>query len=250
MTRPPTRTAWRAAVRESDLPPAVRAVANALAAYWPTGTTYPVLWGSVPTLAADTGYSTRHVKRCLTALQTTGWLTLHTPARQHRSPRYLPTVPTTKPESQRGQDVTPGPVDNHPQRGHQRGQDVTPDQNPGVTSTTARGDTLSPDPEDPEVKPPLPPAVHSPTDIRADDTRRGGWPQHIHEGNALAGLTNAITAGRLPVDADELLVHAYSLGAGDPWTGYQRLKPSLEGSLDGARNPRAVLLSRITRSAS
>lgn len=245
MTRQPTRNAWRDALRTSGLPPAVRAVANAFAAYWPAGTTYPVLWASLAVLAADTGYSHRHVKRAVAKLEADGWLVLHIPARQHHAPHYRPAIPDTD-TTQRGQEVPPGPVDNPPQGG----QEVPPAETPGGTHSPSRGDTQSPYPEDPEVKTPLPPTVHSPTDQRPDDTRREGWPQHIHEPNALAALARVVDAGHLPADPDELLVHAYRLGDGDPWVGFQRLKPSLEGSLDGARNPRAVLLARITRSAS
>ncbi len=244
MTRPPTRNAWRDALRASGLPPAVRAVANAFAAYWPTGTTYPVLWASLAVLAADTGYSHRHVKRAVAKLEADGWLVLHTPARQHHAPHYRPTIPDT----QGGQKVPPGPVDNPPQGG----QDVPPAGTPGGTHSPSRGDTQSPYPEDQRTKTPLPPTVHSGTDRGTDDSRRGGWPQHIHEANALAALARVVQADELRgvVDADDLLVHAYRLGNGDPWAGFQRLKPSLEATLGGARNPRAVLLARITRSAS
>lgn len=258
---PPTRTAWRDGLRRSSLPKAERAVAQALAAYWPAQTTLPLLWSPVPQLAADTGYSERHVKRALTALQATGWLVCTDKARQHRAPRYAPVIPIgaadldtgtgsaatgpTAPNdpSQGGRHVTPGPVDNHSQRGHR----VTSGENPGVTSTTARGDMVSPDPEDPEVRTPLPPAVHSGTAATAGDTTgRGNYPQHIHEANAVKALAGWVTAGRLPLDVTELLEHAYRAGHGDPWAGYLAIKPYLARTLDDVRDPRAVLLARLT----
>lgn len=254
-----SRNAWRDAVRTSTLPPAQRAVANALAAYWPTGTTFPVLWASVATLAADTGYSERHVKRSMAALETGGWLTLVRPARQHHAPRYAPAVPREKadpgpsvpagnpdePGSQGGHDVPSGPVDNDAQGG----QEVTSAESPGVTSTPPRGDRVSPDPEDPEGKnPPTPrPSTGRRSAPRVEE--RGGWPSHIHEPNTVQALAARIRNGRLPLDVDELLAAAYAHGNGDPWAGYLAIKEHLDRTLDGAVNASAVLRARLRRAS-
>lgn len=254
-----SRNAWRDAVRTSTLPPAQRAVANALAAYWPTGTTYPILWASVATLAADTGYSDRHVKRSMAALEADGWLVLVAPHRQHRAPHYAPAVPrpdddaptaadpeTPSPQPfQGGHRVPSGPVDDR----RQRGQEVTSAETPEGTATTARGDRVSPYPEDPEGKNPPTPRPSTGRQPAPRIEERGGWPSHISEPNTVQALAGWIRNGRLPLDIDELLAAAYAHGHGDPWAGYLAIKPHLSRTLDDARDAGAVLRARLRRAS-
>ena len=95
-----------------------------------------------------------------------------------------------------------------------------------------------------------PPTPQDPTgDDTHDRTRRGGWPTHIHEANAVRALAALVADWHLPLAVDEILEHAYRVGAGDPWAGYLTIKPHLERTLDGSRDARAVLLARL-RSAS
>lgn len=254
-----SRNAWRDAVRTSTLPPAQRAVANALAAYWPTGTTFPILWASVATLAADTGYSERHVKRSMAALEAGGWLVLVRPHRQHRAPHYAPAVPQQDDDaptaqddetppgrgSQRGHRVPSEPVDNR----RQRGQEVTSAETPEGTATTSRGDRVSPYPEDPEVQTPPTPRPSTGRRSAPRIEERGGWPSHIHEPNTVQALAARIQNGRLPLDIDELLAAAYAHGHGDPWAGYLAIKEHLDRTLDGAVNASAVLRARLRRAS-
>ncbi|MCB2175601.1 MAG: hypothetical protein KQH57_07310 [Actinomycetales bacterium] len=77
----------------------------------------------------------------------------------------------------------------------------------------------------------------------------GGGAQHDphqHEPNARAALERLAAERALPVSVDELLEAAYRLGSGDPWEGYRdHVKPATEGSLDGTRDPGAVLRARL-----
>ncbi len=100
-------------------------------------------------------------------------------------------------------------------------------------------------PIDPEERTPLPPNRPQADDTTAGDIRRGGYPSHIHEANAARALAALTADCRLPIDVTELLEHAYRVGAGNPWHGYERIKPACLQSLDGARDPRAVLLARL-----
>lgn len=69
---------------------------------------------------------------------------------------------------------------------------------------------------------------------------------HENDSRARSALERITRERRLPVSAAELLPHAYRLGHGDPWEGYREVKTRTEATLDGARDPRRALLSRLT----
>ncbi|MEO2132752.1 hypothetical protein [Microbacterium sp.] len=71
--------------------------------------------------------------------------------------------------------------------------------------------------------------------------------EHPHEPNAHRALITIIRERSLPLPIDELMEHAYRLGAGDPWAGYQRIKVITAGSFSWADDPAAVIRSRLKK---
>ena len=87
-----------------------------------------------------------------------------------------------------------------------------------------------------ELTPPTPPQ-----NGRADQDN----PPHRHEANALRALTALQVDRSLPLTVNELLVHAYRLGHGDPWQGYLAVKVATNFQLESARNPVLALRARL-----
>lgn len=69
---------------------------------------------------------------------------------------------------------------------------------------------------------------------------------HRSEPNAISALGKLRAERSLPLPDAELLHIAYSLGDGDPWAGYLRIKIATETPIVGAHNPAAVLRRRLT----
>jgi hypothetical protein len=109
---------WREAVWASDLTANQKLVAQAISQY--TDRDGSSAWPAVPTLAADTSLSDRTVQRSLESLVELGWLRIERRAAQHR-----PTTYGLVPRGDTGSGLR---------------------RRPGVTQTTPRGDTRSPDP--------------------------------------------------------------------------------------------------------
>lgn len=74
-----------------------------------------------------------------------------------------------------------------------------------------------------------------------------GHPQHPHHPNALALLDRIRGERALPLTTDALLAWAYRLGAGDPWAGQRLVVQATEKSLEGADDPKRVVLSRLRK---
>lgn len=70
---------------------------------------------------------------------------------------------------------------------------------------------------------------------------------HPHEPNAHRALITIIRERSLPLPIDELMQHAYRLGSGDPWAGYQQIKVITAGSFSWADDPAAVIRSRLKK---
>lgn len=130
-------------VWESDLPSEQKYTLLALADY--ANDDGENVYPSVGTLARKTSLSPRTVQRHLRALEADGLIEAHAEARQHRPTTYRI----------RGDRLSPLPA-----RGDMH---VVP----GVTSTTPRGDTVSPESS---VEPPVEPSVRpKPLRVRARD---------------------------------------------------------------------------------
>lgn len=71
--------------------------------------------------------------------------------------------------------------------------------------------------------------------------------EHPHEPNAHRALTTIIRERNLPLSVDELIEHAYRLGSGDPWVGYQQIKVITADSFSWAGNPAAVIRSKLKK---
>ncbi len=70
---------------------------------------------------------------------------------------------------------------------------------------------------------------------------------HKHDANARNAIATIIGSRRLPFTVDELLEAAYALGSdGDPWAGYLQLNEATRTAFDDAKNPRAVILKRLS----
>jgi hypothetical protein len=70
-------------------------------------------------------------------------------------------------------------------------------------------------------------------------------PPHKHEANTIRALTALKMDRSLPLTVNELLVHAYRLGHGDPWQGYLAVKVATNFQLESARNPVLALRARL-----
>lgn len=68
---------------------------------------------------------------------------------------------------------------------------------------------------------------------------------HPHHERTAAAIARRITDAQLPVTAADVLAHAYRVGVGDPWRGYQALTDALGASLAGAIHPGRVMLTRL-----
>ncbi|WP_128218503.1 hypothetical protein [Microbacterium enclense] len=79
-----------------------------------------------------------------------------------------------------------------------------------------------------------------------DDDEADEHPEpHEHEPNAINALAELIEDNRFQISVDELLVEAYRIGNGDPWEGYREIKFIAGQGFQGARNPTAVLKTRL-----
>lgn len=119
------RDAWRKAIKASQLKPLVRFVALVMADYWDDGEV--VMWCEEATLLTETGVSRGFLYKALDVLRGEGWLVQVERARQHRSPRYMPVIP-----SQGSTAWTSGSVDN-PSQGS---TPWTPDGDEGSQGST------------------------------------------------------------------------------------------------------------------
>lgn len=70
---------------------------------------------------------------------------------------------------------------------------------------------------------------------------------HKDEPNARRSLERLRTERRLPLSIEELLAHAYRLGAGNPWSGYLEVKQATSDSFEGVRDPAAVCRARLRK---
>lgn len=68
---------------------------------------------------------------------------------------------------------------------------------------------------------------------------------HEHEPNAISALTTLCKDWHLSLSADDLLPEAYRIGNGNPWDGYLEIKAATQQGFSGARNPDAVLRTRL-----
>jgi hypothetical protein len=126
------------------------------------------------------------------------------------------------------------------------GKFMSPGLSPGDTPGESLGESLG---ESPATRPDqllmvevsIPPPVG---DARGPVDNHGGG-DHPNEPNTRRALAALVADNQLPVDAEELLAHAYQLGRGDPWAGYLTLKPVCLQPLGDARKPSAVLRHRI-----
>lgn len=73
--------------------------------------------------------------------------------------------------------------------------------------------------------------------------------RHQYDANARSALTTLRRERKLPLSVDELVKHAYRLGEGDPWDGYQGIKQHTDAAITGAQNPAAVLRARLKEAA-
>lgn len=158
-----SRKDWRDAIRASGLPASRRQVLDAMADFWPAATTRPVLWASQAEISARTGLSPATVKRAWRDGEDAGFLVLVERHRQHRAPRYAPTIPPT----QTGHPDRSEPVDNDVQTGH-------------------------PDRSESAVEDPRPVTVHSQTGL--GDRRIQKNPEHHHQAPSSTSLTAAALA--------------------------------------------------------
>lgn len=71
--------------------------------------------------------------------------------------------------------------------------------------------------------------------------------EHEHHDRAREALERIAGERWLPLDADELLRHAYRLGSGDPWAGYRVIREESERTLDGMNDPAAALRARLAK---
>ncbi|WP_454137247.1 hypothetical protein [Microbacterium paulum] len=94
---------------------------------------------------------------------------------------------------------------------------------------------------DPKLAGPPAISVEAPTRVLNSPTGTN----HQNEPFARSALTTLRTERRLPLSIDELLTRAYTLGNGDPWDGYLRIKQATEAALTGARDAAAVLRARL-----
>jgi hypothetical protein len=76
-----------------------------------------------------------------------------------------------------------------------------------------------------------------------------GGSSHPFDGNARRALTTLIEDRRLPLTLDELMSYAYTLGNGDPWAGYRLINQRTVDAITDARNPAAVLRTRLKAEA-
>jgi hypothetical protein len=90
-----TRREWRDAVKKSVTNPTTRSIALCMAEFWPKAAE-GYLWCAVSTIIEQTGRSRATVYRALSDLQADGWLLQVQQRAQHRSPRYLPTIPSER----------------------------------------------------------------------------------------------------------------------------------------------------------
>ena len=95
-----------------------------------------------------------------------------------------------------------------------------------------------------------PAAVKAGEEEPTADTNRGGWPTDQDEARTIRALTALVAERHLPLHADELLTVAYETGMGLPWIGYLHwVKPKTEHTLNGSRDPAAVIRARLDPAA-
>lgn len=120
-------------------------------------------------------------------------------------------------------------------------QELDPTQVPDLVSNKALAIPSPAQPLSTSVSSSPPPSPNaSRANGRADEN-----PPHRHEANALRALTALKQDRSLPLTVNELLVHAYRLGHGDPWQGYLAVKVATNFQLDTARNPVLALRARL-----
>lgn len=73
--------------------------------------------------------------------------------------------------------------------------------------------------------------------------------EHEHHDRARQALERIAGERWLPLDAAELLRHAYRLGSGDPWEGYRVIREESERTLDGMNDPAAALRARLSKAS-
>jgi len=83
------------------------------------------------------------------------------------------------------------------------------------------------------------------TGLAPPNADNGGQEPHRNEPNARRAIGTLVAARTLPFTEDTLMLVAYQVGGGDPWTGYLTIKAATEQSFTGARDPLAVLRKRL-----
>jgi len=145
------RTQWRDGVKGSALTSKARHAARVLSDWWKTDQL--VIWVEMAVLAEEMGVSKRTAQYAVRELEDAGWLVVVEKARQHRCPRYAPTIPrgadSALLDDSRGADPAPLTVDNpvdNPPRGADsalRGAESAPDTKDTKPTTTTSTNPVS-----------------------------------------------------------------------------------------------------------
>lgn len=213
---------WTDAVWASDaLRPLEKLVALVYAKH--AGAGIERVWVTFDTLVAHTNQSRSAASRALHGLRDKGWLIEVEKARQHRAARYRLNVPS---RTEDGRLSRTG--DERLSESSRPSEDIQP----SISGSPAVRE-MDENPTNPKEPPPG--GEH-------DDRTT----EHANHGQAVRALARIHQERQLPVSLDELTAHAYRLGDGDPWLGYQAIRDCSERDFRaGANDPRDVFLHRL-----